>query len=110
MGHLRMRQLDSISDSMDMNLSKLWEIVCVPASQAMGQSQQTVDHNKLQKILKEKGIPDHLTCLQRNLYAGQEAAVRNEHGTTDWFQNDKEVHQGCILSPYLFILYADYIM
>ena len=61
-----------------------------------------VDHNKLWKILKEMGIPDHLTCLLRNLYAGQEATVRTEHGTTDWFQIGKGVHQGCILSPCLF--------
>ena len=69
-----------------------------------------VDHNKLWKILKEMGIPDHLTCLLRNLYAGQEATVRTGHGTTDWFQIGKGVRQGCILSPCLFNLYADYIM
>ena len=69
-----------------------------------------VDHNKLWKILQETGIPDHLTCLLRNLYAGQEATVRNGHGTTDWFQIGKGVHQGCILSPCLFNLYAEYIM
>ena len=69
-----------------------------------------VDHNKLWKILHEVGIPDHLTCLLRNLYAGQEAAVRIRHGTRDWFQIGKGVHQGCILSPCLFNLYADYIM
>ena len=69
-----------------------------------------VDHNKLWKILKETGIPDHLTCLLRNLYAGQEATVRTGHGTTDWFQIGKGVHQGCILSPYLFNFYAEYIM
>ena len=69
-----------------------------------------VDHSKLWKILKEIGIPDHLTCLLRNLYAGQEATVRTEHGTTDWFQIGKGVHQGCILSPFLFNLYAEYIM
>ena len=69
-----------------------------------------VDHNKLWKILKEMGIPDHLTCLLRNLYAGQEAAVRIGHGTTDWFQIRKGVHQGCILSPCLFNFYAEYIM
>ena len=69
-----------------------------------------VDHNKLWKILKEMGIPDHLICLLRNLYAGQEATVRNGHGTTDWFQIGKDVHQGCILSPCLFNLYAEYIM
>ena len=66
--------------------------------------------NKLWKILKEMGIPDHLTCLLRNLYAGQEVTVRNGHETTDWFQIEKEVHQGCILSPCLFNLYAEYIM
>ena len=69
-----------------------------------------VDHNKLWKILKEMGIPDHLTCLLRNLYAGQEATVRTEHGTTNWFQTGKGVCQGCILSPCLFNLYARYIM
>ena len=68
------------------------------------------DHNKLWKILKEMGIPDHLTCLLRNLYAGQEATVRTGHGTTDWFQIRKGVRQGCILSPCLFNLYAEYIM
>ena len=62
------------------------------------------------KILKEMGIPDHLTCLLRGLYAGQEAIVRTGHGTTDWFQIGKGVHQGCILSPWLFNLYAEYIM
>src|SRR5574337_1015178 len=62
----------------------------------------TVDHNELWKILKEMGIPDHLTCLLRNLYAGQEATVRTGHGTTDWFQIGKGVHQGCIMSPCLF--------
>ena len=69
-----------------------------------------VDHNKLWKILKEMGIPDHLTCLLRNLCAGQEATVRTGHGTTDWFQIGKGVRQGCILSPCLFNLYAEYIM
>ena len=69
-----------------------------------------VDHNKLWKILKEMGIPDHLTCLLRNLYAGQEAIVRTGHGTTDWFQIGKGVRQGCISSPCLFNFYADYIM
>ena len=69
-----------------------------------------VDHNKLWKILKEMGMPDHLTCLLRNLYAGQEATVRTGHGTTDWFQIGKGVHQGCILSLCLFNLYAEYIM
>ena len=69
-----------------------------------------VDHNKLWKILQEMGIPDHLTCLLRNLYAGQEATVRTGHGTTDWFQIGKGVHQCCILSPCLFNFYAEYIM
>ena len=69
-----------------------------------------VDHNKLLKILKELGIPDHLTCLLRNLYAGQEAKVRTGHGTTDWFQIEKGIHQDYILSPCLFNLCADYIM
>ena len=68
------------------------------------------DHNKLWKILKEMGIPDHLTCLLRNLSAGQEATVRTGHGTTDWFQIGKGVRQGCILSPCLFNFYAEYIM
>ena len=69
-----------------------------------------MDHNKLWKILQEIGIPDHLTCLLRNLYASQEATVRTGHGTTDWFQIQKGVRQGCILSPCLFNLYAEYIM
>ena len=69
-----------------------------------------VDHNKLWKILEETGIPDHLTCLLRSLYAGQEATVRSGHGTTDWFQIGKGVHQGYILSPGLFNLYAEYVM
>ena len=69
-----------------------------------------VDHNKLWKILQETGMPDHLTCLLRNLYAGQEATVRNGHGTTDYFQIGKGVSQGCILSPCLFNLYAEHIM
>ena len=69
-----------------------------------------VDHNKLWKIVKEMGIPDHLTCLLRNLYAGQEATVRSGHGTTDWFQIGKGVCQGCISSPCLFNFYGEYIM
>ena len=69
-----------------------------------------VDHNTLWKILKEMGIPDHLPCLLRNLYAGQEATVRTGHGTTDWFQVGKGVCQGCILPPCLFNFYAEYIM
>ena len=69
-----------------------------------------VDHNKPWKILKETGMPDHLTCLLRNLYGGQKATVRTGHGTTDWFQIGKGVHQGCILSPCLLNLYSEYIM
>ena len=69
-----------------------------------------VDHNKLWEILQEVGMPDHLTCLLRNVYAGQEATVRTGQGTTDWFQIGKWVHQGCILSPCLFNLHAEYIM
>ena len=69
-----------------------------------------VDHNKLWKILREMGITDHLTCLLRNLYAGQEATVRTGHGTTDWFQIGKRVRQSCVLSSCLFNFYAEYIM
>ena len=69
-----------------------------------------VDHNKLWKILQEIGIPDHLICLLRNLYAGHEATVRTRHETVDWFQIGKGVRQGCIFSPCLFNLYAEYIM
>ena len=69
-----------------------------------------VDHSKLWKILKEMGIPEHLICLLRNLYAGQETTVRTGHGTTDWFQIGKGVCQGCILSPWFFNLHAEYIM
>ena len=71
---------------------------------------ECVGHNKLWKILKEMGIPDHLTCVLRNLFAGPEATVRTGQGTTDWFQIGKGVHQGCILSPCLFNIYAEYIM
>ena len=74
-------------------------------------TKQTVENsNKLWKILEEKEIPDHLTCLLRNLHAGEEATVRTRHGTTDWFQLGKGVRQSCILSPCLFNLYAEYIM
>ena len=69
-----------------------------------------VDHKKLWKILKEMGIPDHLTCLRQNLYAGQKATVRTRHGTMDWFKIGKGVCQGCILSPYLSKLYTEYLM
>ena len=71
---------------------------------------ECLDHNKLWKILKEMGLPDHLTCLLRNLYSGKKATVRTGHGTTDWFRIGKGVFQGCILSPCLFNLYAEYIM
>ena len=74
-----------------------------------GKAFDCVDHNKLWKILKEMGIPDHLTWLLRNLYAGQEATVKTGHGTADWFQIGKGVPQGCILSPCLFNLHAEYI-
>ena len=70
----------------------------------------SVDHKKLWKTLQEIGIPDHLTCLLRNLYAGQEATIRTGHGTMDWVQIGKGLHQGCIFSPCLFNLYAEYIM
>ena len=69
-----------------------------------------MDHNKVWKILKEVRIPDHLTCFLRNLYAGQEATLRTGHGTTDWFQIGKGLHQGCLLSPCLLNFYAEYIM
>ena len=69
-----------------------------------------MDHNKLWKILKETGIPDHLTCLLRNMYAGQKAAVRTGHGRMDWFTTGKRVCQGCILSPCLFNIYPEFIM
>ena len=69
-----------------------------------------MEHNKLWEVLQKMGIPDHLTCILRNLYAGQEATVRAGHGTTDWFQIGKGVHQGCILSLCLFNLYAEYIL
>ena len=75
-----------------------------------GKAFNCVDHNKLWKILKEMGILDHLTCLLRNLYAGQEATARTGHGTTDWFQIEKGICQGCMLSHCLFNLYAEYIM
>ena len=75
-----------------------------------GKAFDYVDHKKLWKILREMGIPDHLTCLSRNLYAGQKATVRTGHGTTDWFQIGKVVQQGCVLSPCLINLYAEYVM
>ena len=76
----------------------------------MSKAFDCVDHNQLWKILKKMGIPDHMTCLLRNLYAGQEATVRNGHGTADWFQIRKGVRQGCILSPCLFNFYTEYIV
>ena len=82
----------------------------ISASALLTMPKICVDHNKLWKILEETRIPDHLTCLLINLYAGQEATVRTGHGTTDWFQIDKGVCQGCILSPCLFDFYAEYVM
>ena len=82
----------------------------IPALLTMPKPFDCVNHNKLWEILKEMGIPDHLTCLLENLYAGQEATVRSRHGTTDRFRIGKGVRQGCILSPCLFNLYAEYIM
>ena len=79
---------------------------CIDYTKAFG----CVDHNKLWKILKEMGIPEHQICLLKNLYAGEEATGRIGHGTTDWFQIEKGVHQGCMLSPCLFNIYAEYIM
>ena len=76
----------------------------------LSQSHWLWDHSKLWKILQQRGIPDHLTCFLRNLYVGQEATVRTRHGTTDWFQIVKGVHQGCILSPWLYNLHPEYIM
>ena len=101
-----------------------WTVVCQGISQARilkisvivifilsaAKAFDCVDHHKLWKILKEMGIPDHLTCLLRNLYAFQEATVRTRHGTMDWFQIVEGVRQGCILSPCLFSLYTKYIM
>ena len=84
-----------------------------PTSMSLGKGAKAFDcvnHNKLPKILQEMGIPDHLTCHLRNLYAGQEATVRTGHGTVGWLQMGKGVCQGCILSPCLFHLYAEYIM
>ena len=86
------------------------EVVCLCCWADYAKAFDCVDRNKLWKILKEMGIPDHLTCLLRYLYAGQEATFRTGHGTTDWFQTGKGVHQGCILSPCLFNLYVEYVM
>ena len=88
-------------------LEKYWSPICFFD---YAKAFDSVDHNKLWEILKEMGIPDHLTCLFRNLYTGQEVTVRTGHGTTDWFQIGKGVRQGCILSPCSFNFYAEYIM
>ena len=82
----------------------------IPITLSLTEVFDCVDHNKLWKILKHMRIPDHLTCLLRNLYTGQEATLRTGHETTDWFQIGKGVRQGCILSPCLFNFYAEYIM
>ena len=96
--------------SIDHQKSKRVPEKCLLLLYWLCQSLDCMDHNKLWKILKEMGIPDHLTCLLRNLYTGREATVRTGHGTTDWLQIGKGVCQGCILSPCLFNLYAEYIM
>ena len=113
-----MTNLDSILNSRDMTLptnvhlvkAMVFPVVMYFCFIDYAKAFDCVDHNKLWKILKEMGIPDHLICLLRNLCAGQEATVRTGHGTTDWFQIGKGVCQGCILSPCLFNLYAEYIM
>ena len=96
LGHRKSKRIpEKISTSVSLTLLKALECV---------------DHKKLWKILKEMGIPDYLTCLLRNLYVGQEAIVRTRHGTIDWFKIGKGVHQGCMLSPCWFNLYAEYLM
>ena len=105
--------MKGLSASLDMRRCKNWDIKSVPKniqlSKDYAKAFDSVGHNKLWKILKEMGIPDHLTCLLRNLYAGQEATGGTGHGT-DWFKIGKGVRQGCILSPCLFNIYAEYIM
>ena len=99
--------------SMGFSRQEYWSGLPFPSSGDLpnpGIESGCVDHNKLWKILKEMGISDHLTCLLRNLYAGQEATVRTRHGTTDWFQTEKGVHQSCILSLCLFNFYAEFTM
>ena len=102
----------TLSDPMDCSLigSSIHGIFQARVLESGAIAFSSVDHNKLWKILKEMVIPDHLICLLRNLYAGEEATVRTGHRTTDWFQIGKGVHQGCILSPCLFNFYAEYIM
>ena len=101
---LEIKLLTSIGSSTKQESSR--KLCFIDYAKAFG----SVEHSKLWKILKEMRIPDHLTCLLRNLYAGQEAVVRTGHGTTDWFQRQKGVRQGCILSPCSFNFYAEYIM
>ena len=91
-------------------MEKAREFQKTSTSASLTTQKPCVDHNKLWEILKEIGIPNHLTCPLRNLCTGQEATVRTRHGTTDWFQIGKGVHQRCILSPCLFNFYAEYIM
>ena len=104
---LEIKLLTSVGSSKNQGSSRK---TSTSALLAMPKPIDYVVHNKLWKILQETGVPDYLTCLLINLHAGQEATVRTGHGTTDWFQIGKGVHQGCILSPCLFNLHAEYIM